>query len=170
FRGKLLSDPQIMNVAGSDMGLGEGMGWSRTGFEYEGKQKMIYEYFVDPYFIDALGMRIIAGRGFQANISEDTITSVVINEAMMRDFGWTTQNVIGKKIEGYMDELSPVVIGVVKDFNFRPFKEKIEPQLFQCFAGRGYRKFFVRLASGDPSKGLAAIEISWKEISSTIPL
>ena len=47
FKDALANDPNILGVASSDLGLGANMGWSRSGFDYEGELKQVYEYFVD---------------------------------------------------------------------------------------------------------------------------
>ena len=61
---------------------------------------------------------------------------------MMNEFGWNLRNAIGQQIRGYTNTKTPVVIGVVKNFNFRPFTEKIQPQLFNQFADQGAKNFW----------------------------
>ena len=39
FKQALSAQPSIIGTAGAELGLGEGTGWSQTGFEYNGKQK-----------------------------------------------------------------------------------------------------------------------------------
>jgi hypothetical protein len=43
---------------------------------------------------------------------------------MVRDFGWNNAKCpIGQQITGYRDNLTPVVIGVVKNFQFYCFQQ-----------------------------------------------
>ncbi|MDB5211731.1 MAG: hypothetical protein JWQ30_2558, partial [Sediminibacterium sp.] len=51
FKQALAKEPSIASVAGAELGLGEGTGWSRSGFEFEGKHKDVYENFVDNDYI-----------------------------------------------------------------------------------------------------------------------
>ncbi len=170
FKQALASQPSIVSVAGSELGLGEGMGWSRSDFDYHGVHKSTYEYYVDPSFIDLMGIKLIAGRNFDPSITSDTVTSVIINEAMMNDFGWTLQTAIGQKLTGYADDLTPEVIGVVKNFNFLSLSEKIEPQMFQQFHDYAPYKYFVRIKPGDPSVALNAIKKAWTGVVPDLPL
>ena len=62
----------MVGISGSELGIGEGTGWSRSSFDYKGKNKEAYEYFVDPDFIGLMGMQIIAGRNFDPRIASDT--------------------------------------------------------------------------------------------------
>jgi putative ABC transport system permease protein len=42
FKQALASEPSVTGVAGSELGIGEGTGWSQSGFDYNGKQKNVY--------------------------------------------------------------------------------------------------------------------------------
>ncbi len=152
------------------MGLGEGMGWSRSDFDYNGVHKSVYEYFVDPSYINVMGIQLIAGRNFDPGIASDTINSVIINESMVRDFGWTAQSAIGQKLKGYADDLTPEVIGVVKNFNFLSLSEKVEPEMFQEFSGYAPYKYFIRIKPGNPAPALDAIKKAWISVVSDLPL
>ncbi|MES1216363.1 MAG: ABC transporter permease [Bacteroidota bacterium] len=169
FKQAMLSRSDIAGIASAELGLGEGTGWSRSGFEYNGDHKDVFEYFIDPDYIPVMGMSVIAGRNFDPKIADDTVTSIIVNESMMKDFGWTIDNAVGQQIKGYMESKTPVVIGVVKDFHYRPFKEKVMPQMFHQFADYVPYKFFVKLKPGNPSKALAAMQKSWNGLVADLP-
>jgi len=61
------------------------------------------------------------------------------------------------------------VIGVVKDFNYRPFSEKIMPQMFHQFSDYTPFKFFVRIKPGNPAPALAAMQSTWKSLVADLP-
>ncbi len=173
FKQLLQSTPQIIGIAGAELGLGEGTGWSQSGFEYKGVHKDVYEYFIDHDYMEVMGMQLISGRNFDPRIAADTQYSVIANEAMVRDFGWTIESAIGQKLDGYYDDSTaqmPVVIGVVKDFHFRPLSEEVSPQMFHQFADYVPYKYFVRTKAGEPTEALAAMEKTWKSIAPGYPL
>lgn len=169
FRQALASRTDITGIASAELGLGEGTGWSRSGFEYNGSHKDVFEYFIDHDYIPLMGMQLIAGRNFDPKIADDTTVSVIVNEAMVKDFGWNVDNAVGQKLQGYMETKTPVVIGVVKDFNYRPFKEKVEPQMFHQFADYAPYKFFVKIGPGNPAPALSAMQKSWSSIVADLP-
>jgi putative ABC transport system permease protein len=173
FKQALAAQPSVVGVAGSELGLGEGTGWSRSGFEYDGKSREVFEYFVDNEYINLMGVKVVAGRNFDPKIASDTLTSVIVNEAMVKEFGWSMNNAVGQELKGYFEggeHPNPVVIGVVKDFNFLSFNQKIEPQLFHQFHDYAPYKYFVRLKPGNPSEALAQINKAWKAIVPELPL
>ena len=163
--------PEVISIAGSELGLGEGTGWSRMGFDYKGANKQVFEYHVDEHYLPLLKMQLLAGRNFDQKISSDTINSVIVNEEMVHDFGWTVETAVGQRLTGYSDneKYTPVVIGVVKNFNFRPFKEKIMPQMLQHFASYTPYKYFVRIRPGNPSSVLSKLQASWKTAEPLLP-
>jgi putative ABC transport system permease protein len=169
FRQALASRNDIAGIASAELGLGEGTGWSRSGFEYNGVHKDVFEYFIDPDYIPLMGMQLIAGRNFDPKVTADTVTSIIVNESMVKDFGWTIDNAVGQQIKGYMETKTPVVIGVVKDFHYRPFKEKVMPQMFHQYADYAPYKFFVRIKPGNPSPALAAMQKTWNSIVADLP-
>ncbi len=173
FKQALSARPDIAGIASAELGLGEGTGWSRSGFEYNGDHKDVFEYFVDPDYIPVMGMQLIAGRNFDTKVASDTLTSVIVNEAMVKDFGWTVNNAVGQVLKGYYEdgplEKMPVVIGVVKDFHYRPFKEKVLPQMFHEFHDYKPYKFFVKIKSGNPAPALAAMQKTWGSIVTDLP-
>ncbi len=173
FKQALQARPEITGMASAELGLGEGTGWSRSGFEYEGQHKEVFEYYVDHGYIPLMGLKLIAGRNFDPRIADDTIRSVIVNEAMLSEFGWTPDNAIGKVLKGYYEdgplEKMPVVIGVINNFNFRPLSEVVQPQMFHQFADYSPFKFFVRIKKGNPSQALAAMQQAWSTIEPELP-
>ncbi len=169
----LEKEPSVISVAASSFGIGEGNGWSQWGFEYNDVHKDVYEYYVDTGYINLMGIQLLAGRNFNAMIASDTITSVIVNEELVKDFGWTMKNAIGQELKGFYeatDHKNPVVIGVVKNFNFRPLSEKVGPQMFHQFTDYGPYKFFVRIAPGNPTIPLKAMNKAWTDVVEDIPL
>ena len=170
FKQALMQRTDIAGVANAELSLGAGMGWSSSGFEYKGKPKDVFEYFIDHDYIHVMGIQLIAGRNFNPAISADTVTSVIINEAMMNDFGWNLQNAVGQQLPGYTETKTPEVIGVVKDFNYLSLKEKVKPQMFHQFADYSPFKFFVKLKPGNPAPAIASIQKTWSSLVPQLPL
>lgn len=175
FKQELGKYPRITGIASAEYSLGEHMGYSVSGFQYNGKHKEVYQYSVDYDYLNVMGMQLLAGRNFDPAIASDTINAVIVNEAMVKDFGWTIENAVGQKIKGYeiqvgKEIISPVVIGVVKDFNYLSFAEKIEPQMFNHFSSNAPYKFFIRINAGAPSQTLSLVESAWKKIIPDLPL
>jgi putative ABC transport system permease protein len=169
FRQQVASNPMVAGISSGEMSFGAGEGWSRSGFDYKGKMKEVYEYYIDPDFIGLMKMELLKGRNFDPAIQADTVNSVIVNESMVKDFGWSLDSAVGQELKGYSETKTPVVIGVVKDFHFRPLSEKVEPQLFHQYNGYKPYKYFVKLKPGNPSGALASLQKAWSSLVPELP-
>lgn len=169
---KLKSIPGVIGISGSELGLGAEGGWSRQEWDYNGVQYQAYEYFVDPHYLDVMNITLLSGRNFLPDFSQDTLSSVIINETMMKKMKWTLETALGQKLVNYHGEASqnhPTVIGVVKDFNFRSMAVAIGPQLFHQFSSYAPFKFFIRIRPTDQAETLKAIGSAWTEVEPVFP-
>ncbi len=171
LRHDLASCSQITGIACADNGLGENEGISSGGFTYNNKPVNPYEYFVDHNYIPVLGMKLLAGRNFDPQVASDTVSSVIINEAMMNAMGLLPGKAIGQRLTGYYGKgEEPVIIGVVKDFNYLGLQQQVQPQLFHQFAPHQPYHFFIRIQAGSLPGALAALQKAWKNVAPAYPL
>ncbi|HNP95520.1 MAG TPA: ABC transporter permease [Cyclobacteriaceae bacterium] len=79
---------------------------------------------VDEDYIPGMKMEMVAGRNFSKEIPADKRRSIIVNEAFVREYGWTDP--IGQRIPGnnFGDH---EVIGVVKDFNYNSLYTRVDP-------------------------------------------
>jgi putative ABC transport system permease protein len=171
FKQSLASNTAILGVSASEMGLGEGSGYMNTHFDWEGKSKNVIVYPVEADFLKVLGMQIIAGRGFDPVLVSDTNNSIIVNEALLNDFGIPLEKAVGMQIVPAVkyDSVPKLIIGVARDFNFSPLQSKVVPQIFILPSRLNPSKFFVRIKAGDPSKTIASLKKFWKNIVTDIP-
>lgn len=171
FRQEIISRPEIAGVAASELGLGAGKGWSRSGWDDNGKHYEAYEYFIDENYLAVMGLQLLAGRNLDPAIAADSHTSVIVNETFLKAFGWTTEEALGKRLAGYSEDAArlPTIIGVVKDFHFRSFHEEVQPQMFHSFADYSPLKFFVRIRPGNPVMALEALQAAWRSVVPDLP-
>lgn len=78
---------------------------------------------IDRDLLKVMGMEIIEGRDFRKRYLTDVGTSFIVNETLVKGRGW--KDPIGKHI--YLGGLNGKVIGVVKDFHFKPVHTPVEP-------------------------------------------
>jgi len=115
-------------------------------------------------FVEALGLELVKGRDYNANLSTDS-SAYLINERAAERLGWDEP--IGKKIS-YGGFAEGEVIGVVKDFNFASLHEEIEPLVLRISKGR-LPNIFVRLQAGNLQEQLNAIQKEWEIFAPNAP-
>jgi putative ABC transport system permease protein len=155
------------------------------------RQVTIGQYGVDEGFIDAMGLKLVAGRWFDRSRPMDDSTfnfpiqkeqeiayakrgvNVVLNEYAVRKLGFRSpQDAVGKVVQSELFEqgtgmVNINIIGVVGDSRFRSVRTPIDPIMFSDqHVGPSY--MIVRYR-GDPATVEAAIERQWKKIISDVP-
>jgi putative ABC transport system permease protein len=119
-------------------------------------------YFVDFDYIPQYKMKILAGRAFSKDFQTDTTQAMVVNEAAMKMFGYTSpQQIIGKKFDQWGRK--GMIIGVVKDFHFRSLQEVIKPLSIRIEPG-GCDLLSVNVNAANIPSTLTAIENKWKAL------
>ncbi len=173
LRQSLRAQPLIAGIAGSSIGLGEGQGEMGSYFEYKGKGDGAIEYTIDPDYLGVMNMKLLEGRDFDPRRTVDTVSSVIVNEALLNDFGIKADQAIGQELkEGRgpgAPPLSRVIIGVVRDFNFEPLTRKVRPQLFSVPSGAAPSKIFVRIQPGNPAAALEVLQKNWAVLCPGMP-
>jgi predicted permease len=102
-----------------------------------GTQVMAYRLRVDENFVKTFGMQMAAGHFFSKDFGGDN-NGYVVNETALRTMGLNINNAIGKEISISLEDKEAPIIGVVKDFNFKPVQQPIEPLVMKTNFGGGY--------------------------------
>jgi putative ABC transport system permease protein len=161
--------PQIINVSSSDFSIGEG--YNSTGFQHNGNVIQTYRSSIDFDHLKVMGVTLVAGRDLNANVTSDTVNSAIVNEALVRAMGLANDQAIGLRLPFYDDEKkNPVVIGVVKNFNFLPLQEAIKPLLLRHPPDFHPSKYFIRINSENTLATLDIIQKNWNTLVPNIPL
>lgn len=127
MRDRLLPQDQILAVARAGTSFNRGSD-RNTWTDENGISRSAYNFGVDYDYLDLMGMQIVEGRNFSPEHPADSTHSILVNEALVREFG--IENPIGHTMTGWLEQVyeePPVIIGVVKDFNFQSLRESVEP-------------------------------------------
>jgi putative ABC transport system permease protein len=152
---------ELKNLAGV-LGTGAcseipGGGFTSNGYLIENEKtvQMIHVVDVDAGLLPTLGIPLKMGRNFVEGLKVDE-TAIIINERFAKKAGW--DNAIGKKV--YRDG-PHTVIGVVKDFNYAPLHETIDPLIITQKPFNGYSFILLKFTKTQHEQVLAEIEKTW---------
>ena len=171
FKQTLKSESSVLGIAGSVIGLGNGEGQMGRGYKFENRVETVIEYPIDSDFLEVLGMQLVAGRNFNPEIASDAISSVIVNETLVRNaLGTNPEEALGKEFTSGKEGNRKVIIGVTRDFNFEDLTRTVRSQMFLFPSNFKPNALFVRINPGDPSKALAVLTAAWKTISPDLPI
>ncbi|MCW3091916.1 MAG: transporter permease [Ferruginibacter sp.] len=127
--------------------------------------KAVECYAVDENFLPALGIPVVKGRAFSS--AADTLHSIVVNEAMVKHFGWS--DALGKRVKFAGDTSANYleVIGVIKDFNQKSLYNPIAPLLL--FYGPNGNMIQLKMNQGELKPTIAQVETKWKKYFPQLP-
>ncbi|MCW3119883.1 MAG: MacB-like core protein [Chitinophagaceae bacterium] len=100
--------------------------------QWEGKDPKSQTVFpsmdVNEDFIDVFQMKILSGRSFSREFTADS-NNYILNEKALQVMGMKVTNAVGKPLS--FGGTKGTIIGVVKDFNFKPIQQSIEPLILR---------------------------------------
>jgi putative ABC transport system permease protein len=135
--------------------------------EGDDKKVSISQYKIDDHFLTTTKMELLSGRAYDDRLSDNN--AVIVNETTARQFGWTNEEAIGKKVIYVGDEVGPQeVIGVVKDFHFQSLHQNIRPMMFMNVKSTmwGDERIVSIRYEGTPYELLTKLESKWKQLAS----
>jgi putative ABC transport system permease protein len=176
FRNTLLQDSNIKDVGRSSRiptgRLLDDMGASVPGSDSMVPVKAeIRNVATDYDFIPTYGISMVAGRNFSRDYGTDT-SNFIINEAAVKAIGWKSpQQAVGKDLK--YGSITGHIIGVMKDFHFESFHEKIKPMIFIMPASSGnsspYNNISIKISGKNISSSLATIMDTWQKYLPELP-
>jgi putative ABC transport system permease protein len=121
--------------------------------------------FVDPEYIQTIGIQLVAGRAFDPERAADS-SATVLSEAAARAFGWAPQEALGRRIKSGPNGTPYTVVGVAKNFHYESLHETIHPvALFPQRYDWHRRYVAARVQPGQEAAALSAIRAAWNQVS-----
>jgi putative ABC transport system permease protein len=165
-KNELEQNPKIISVAASSLNPMYVMN-STSGVDWEGKNEkdeiLIHFLFSDRDLANTFKMKMVEGRFYSKDFGSDT-SSIVINEEAAKIIGM--KDPVGKTLTMWGDKLT--IIGVVKNFNFKPLDTKIEPLVIR-YTDNLLFSMFIRVKPGDLTGTIDYIKDVYKTFSPSAP-
>ena len=155
---RFLEHPDVLAATASASLPGEG--WtSRKAMVLDpsGAVFEIRQYAIDEDQFPMIGVNLVAGRNFSADIESDFERAYILNETAVAKLG--LENPVGKSFK--LLDHEGWIIGVVEDFHMRRLTERLHANAF-VLRPRSFRVVNLRLAAGDIGETMQGLEEIWK--------
>ena len=173
FKDELTKLPGVASVSATTSNLVDVS--NSTNIEWEGQvpndELLITQMNVDADFLQTTGITLAAGRNFSASITGDTLEKFghyLLNETAARRMGYTSETALGKKVKFW--GLEGEVIGVLKDFHFRPLSKTIEPFVFRFRPKDFYFHLLIKTEPNNTPQTIAAIANVYQKLDADNPV
>ena len=169
FKNRIKQEPSVMEVSRSSS-IPFYVGSNTGGLQWMGKENdddvLIGFTRADHDYVETMQMELVDGRFFEEGYGTDT-SAVVLNENAIKTMGM--EDPIGKWISFGDEEADRItIIGVLKDFNFLPLNNEIEP-LSIHYSETNYSFMLVKLNGQNTKQAIEHIESVWNQFLPTFP-
>ena len=161
FVGELLELPGVVSVSSTMNvpGYTTGKLMFHVGDTSNMSLRTVNYYAVDEHFFDVLGLRLLKGNRFTAEMADDTVRKYIVNEAAMRFLG--LDEPVGAKLDATLfARFNGEVIGVVNDFHTVSLHSEIQPLVFLLWPKKS-RYILVRSNADMEAKVLDEVKATW---------
>ena len=160
----------VQNVSGISISLGT---WADQSDDYrvgeEDERRLVRNFFIDRNYIENLRIEMMAGTNFPEEASAEREQFAIVNERALTEFGWESpSDALGESLI-IGDSTYVQVIGVMKDFHFRPMTYEIGPVVFR-YNPAGLNIVNVRLAGENQEETISNLENIWSKFDSEHPM
>lgn len=165
FKNELEGSPLISGITTSNslIGTGLGSGGAETA-DNSGQPLRVNtsRIRVDTSYFKVYGIRMLAGRTFNATAANDTIQQIVLNQTAVKRFGWKdAEAAIGKPFR--IGNRPGTVVGVTSDFHYNSLQQTIEPLAIMP-QNAGFSRITLKVDVKKADQVIAAIEATWKKM------
>jgi len=162
FANEMSNIPEVIQVGGVSHQLGTGADRaSDYKKNFDDTPFVMRDFMVDHHYLDNLDVQFIAGKNFNPAEEGDVEQHAILNERALKEFKFTDPSAaIGQTIFTD-DSLALTVIGVVKNFHFRPMSYEIGPLALR-YNKRGLGYASARIVPGQEDAVKAHLLSTWK--------
>ena len=125
-------------------------------------------YMVDQDFLKQYDVKVIAGRSFSRDYTNDMVNAMIINETAARSLGYTNPaDAVGKQFQQMIGK--GVIVGVVKDFHYHSYQEEVQPLTMRMAPGF-YTFLTLNVSSQNIQGTIGALQSAWQRITPGMPM
>ncbi|MBT1695959.1 ABC transporter permease [Fulvivirgaceae bacterium PWU4] len=136
--------------------------------EWKGKdpntQPLFFNTAIDENFEEVFKVTFLEGHGYGEDGKADSV-NIIVNEAALKTMDMPLESAVGTRIKVWGRERT--IIGVVKDFNFKPVQEAIGPMFLNRNTWGGFA--IIRTLPGETENTIKALGQICKEMNPNYP-
>ncbi len=136
--------------------------WSTFRFNHATKETDFYAIlkFADNEYVPTYKLPLIAGRNLKRS---KMVSEFLVNESLVKNLGIKNpEDILNKNISMWHDQMKGTIVGVLKDFNDRSFRDDLAPLLITT-DNVMYTQAGIKLETTNISSTLQSVKKIWEE-------
>lgn len=151
------------SFSSSTPGSNNSLTYTYTIVGSESGEQVITTFIVDENFFDLYDIQLKEGR-FLNQLTTDTLSEVIVNEAAVRQYGLT--NPIGQLVKG---KVKGRIVGVIEDFNHTSLHDSFQPVIMYLYTPT-LRYISIKLSYKQDRTSIAELERKWPDLYPAYPM
>lgn len=166
LRNKLISQPSILSITGSNINFGIGKDGSTSmmsrGFNFKDKSVFTNWMSVDYDFLKTMDIKLLQGRDFSPSAVSDTAEGVLVSETMAAQFGEKEVLGLNFSLDTAMPKLK--IVGTFADFHLYSLHNKSEALTIDIHPQTSISYALIKTNGKNPKAAMSLVENALKEI------
>ena len=172
IKSELLRNSDILAVSATNGSFSKIFGTDKIGWEGKPEEERIFMslHSVDFDYQKIFDIKMAQGRYFSRDYPTDISDGIIVNETAAKIMGM--ESPVGQRISCWIpfsSQRSGTIVGVVKDFHFRPLHEKINP-LVLVIAPGWFTDVYLRINPENVPETLDFLEKTLTELAPDYPI
>ncbi len=130
----------------------------RTSILVEGSERQVMMFKIGPSYLNAMGIRVDAGRAFGKGFSADNSSAMVVNKTFTKYRQWADP--VGKEVR--INDQSFTIVGVVEDFIVQPIMGKEQSVIFSLSDVSAYNFLTLQVQNEAMGDVVASLKTIWE--------
>lgn len=174
------SNERIRGISMSTYTPVQAGGWFSADFkEQNGRRREFNFNIVDHDFLETYQINVVEGRGFTRKNPSDERRAIMVNQALVDDYGW--EDPVGQRLLGPNFE-DHEIIGVVENFHFESLHNPVQPLVLTInpmlafsginnisLSGSPNPKISFRISPENIAGTIALLQNSWSDVAPDTP-
>ncbi len=162
YRTELQNYEGIRQVAGVSNSFNRG---NRVRFveKEDGAEEVVYEYRVDPEYVEVLNISLVEGRNFSKDIQGDLENAVIVNEAFLKKYEVGEISSFQFPTSFGEEYTATKIIGVAKDYHFNHLRTTIKPMFLTMNPEFHFEHMLVKIKPDNVQNTLAQLKNTWQK-------
>ena len=159
YKNQISGYTKIKEIAGSRHNFTSN--WYTDPIKFETDELDVDILDIGDNYLKTTGATVMAGRDFIKDSQSDVENSVLVNEELVKMFGW--KEPVGQRII-LRDTVELFVVGVIRNLYLRGLWDPVKPALIRYTKPENYQYVVAQAEVGDIKEVREYMEAAWKEV------
>lgn len=165
LRSEMVSLPEVTGISGARFQLG--IDYRSRILEAKGEKNEVRYLEVGDEYLEVMGLKLFAGRGFNKGTTMDYANAVLITQKAAALYGWKDKEALNQQVK--IDSVACIVVGILKDFHPDQLFDPLEAVAIRLAEPDQYRHLVIQANTADLTRVHDKAKVAWQKLFPLVP-